>query len=287
MKKLVLLFLCVFSASVFAECKLETYDRIIKINVNQDRQIIKDSDCNEDIQNTFIKFISSTTGRLNSKHLKRYFKFENGIDISISPEEFNVETVKSHIEENLNNEGIIVKRITSLLPQSSINLDKTDQIKISCKDCSEPGEKNIQAEINQKKIWLTALIHKKREAYVLAKSLISLEQKIDETFFKKVTIADTGNTLLFNDIKNIRFYRPTKLLRSGDIIKKYDLRSRVLVRFGQRVSVDVKGANIKLGSKATARRSGHIGDVIELINDKSKKVITAKVVDFDKVEVEL
>lgn len=287
MKKIISLFFLISSLSSFADCKLVTYERIIKINKNQDQKIIKDSDCDERTQRTFIKFISSTTGKLNADHLRRYFKHESNVDIEISPSQFTVSTMQNLIEESLASDDVIVKNVTSLLSQSSLNLSESDTISIECKSCHKPGEKNISAQINNKKIWLSALIHKKRSAYVLVRSLSNLNQKLDESFFKKVVIADKGNTVLFDDIKNIQFYKPTKLLRSGDTVKKYDLRSRVLVKFGQKVQVDILKNNIKLGTKAISRRNGHIGDTIELINEKSRKVITAKVVDFNKVEVEL
>lgn len=287
MNKLLLIAFILFSQSVLANCKLVTFDRIIKINPNQDQKIIKETDCSEEVQNTFVKFVSSTTGKLNSAHLKRYFKQESNVEIEISPEIFSVTTIESLIEDNIKDGTVIVKNITSLFSQSSLNLSISDSISIECKDCNKPGEKNILATINDKKIWLSALIHKKRSAYVLVKNLTNLDQTLDASFFKKVVIADNGNSLLFNDIDKIRFYKPTKLLRIGETVKKYDLRSRVLIQFGQKVNVNIKSNSIKLESRATARRNGHIGDVIELVNDNSNKVITAKVVDFNKVEVEL
>lgn len=287
MKKLISIFFLILSTTVMADCKLETFDRIIKINKNQDQKIIKSTDCSQQVQQTFMSFISSASGSLNAAHLRRYFKQESQIDIEITPSSFTVSTMKGLIEENIKEGGIIVKSVTSLLSQSSLNLNQSDNLTIDCKNCKKPGQKNIVALVNNKKIWLNALIHRERTAYVLARSLVNLNQKLDASYFKQVKIADNGNTLFFNDINNIRFYKPTKLLRAGDTVKKYDLRSRVLVKFGQKVQVNILKNNIKLGTKAIARRNGHIGDVIELINQKSKKVISAKVVDFNKVEVEL
>lgn len=287
MKKYTALLFLVFSTSAFANCKLVTFDRIIKINKNQDQKIIKDSNCEQKVQQTFIKFVSSTSGKLNAAHLQRYFMQENKVEIEIAPKNFTVNTIKGLIEDSIKDGDVIVKNITSLLPQSSINLSATDTISIDCKKCEKPGQKNIMAQINNKKVWLTALIHKKRTAYTLSRNLLNLNQKLDESFFKKIMIADNGNTLLFDDIKNVKFYKPTKLLRAGDIVKKYDLRSRVLVKFGQKVQINIFKNDIRLATKAIARKNGHIGDVIDLINAKSKKVISAKVVDFNKVEVEL
>src|SRR5690606_26240765 len=140
-----------------------------------------------------------------------------------------------------------------LFSQSSLNLANSDLVNIDCKDCKNPGERNILATVNEKKIWLSALIHRKRSAYVLTKNLTSLDQTLDESFFKQVTIADNGNNLLFNDIEHIRFYKPTKHLRIGETIKKYDLRSRVLIKFGQKVHVNIENGHIKLEAQATAR----------------------------------
>lgn len=286
MNKLIL-FLLIFPAFTFANCEIHTYKRIIKINTIQDENVIKSSDCSSEIKSQFVNFISNTTGELSAKHLSRYFKNENNIDVNLTPKSFTVKVINNLIEDGFSDKNIIVKEVTSLFSASSFNLEANDQLSFECKNCDKPGEKNILAKLNNKKIWLNALIHKKRKAYILTKNITDLKMKLSSSDFKEVSISDKGNTILFDDLDNIRFYKPTKLLRSGETVKKYDLRKRVLVKFGQKIQVSISNQNIKLKTKAIARRNGYIDDVIELINEKSKKTIYAKVIDFDKVQVEL
>ncbi len=282
-----LIFLFFLPALSFANCKIDTFTQIIKINKIQDDRIIKESSCSGEIKSEFIKFVSNSTGKLSAKSLSRYFKTESNIDVEISPQSFTVKEVSTLIQASLKDKNVIIKNVTSLFPASSFNLQKNDNINITCKNCDKPGDKNILVRINNKKIWLNALVHKKRKAYILNRNISDMKSKLNPNDLKEVMISDTGNTVLFEDLEKIKFYKPTKLLRSGEIVKKYDLRKRVLVKFGQRIQVSVKNQNIKINTKAVARRNGYINDVIELVNEKSKKTIYARVIDFDKVQVEL
>jgi len=283
-----LIILCLLSPlTSYATCEIETYERIIKINKIQDERIIKSSNCSEDIRTEFTKFVSNTSGKMNAKHLKRYFKNENGLDLNIKPKSFTIKDIDILIQESIQDNSIVVKNINSLFSTSSLNLAAADTLNITCQSCDRPGEKNILLTLNKKKIWLSALIHRKRKAYTLAKSITDLNMKLDRSFFKETIISDKGHTLLFEDLDQISFYKPTKLLRAGEVLKKYDLRRRVLVKFGQKVQVNIANQSIKLKTKAVARRNGYIGDLIELVNEKSNKVIQAKVVNYNKVEVQL
>ena len=127
----------------------------------------------------------------------------------------------------------------------------------------------------------------KRNAYTLIKNVQNLKQRINASYFKKSVITDNGQKLLFDDMNNIHFYKLTRLPRVGEVMKKYDLRPKLLVRMGQKVKVQVKNAHVQLTTMAVAKKNGLLGQTIELMNVKSKKLMTAKVVGENKVEVNL
>jgi flagella basal body P-ring formation protein FlgA len=276
-----------FNNFAAAGCNLNTYYKIVKINKNQDQKLIKETNCSEKINSIFVNFISNAKGALNGRHLSNYFKKEHSIEIDISPNEFHVLSFQDLLIENLNNDNISLKSVTSLYSQSSFNLNKGDSIRVQCSNCDTAGNKNIVTFVNSKKIWLSAKLHVKRNGYILIKPIQNLKQKLDKSYFKLVTIADNGTQMLFQDIENIKFFKFNRLLKHNEIVKKYDLQPRLLIKYGQRVKVLLQNQNIQLNTVATSRGRGFLGDSIELMNLKTKKTIMARISDYNSAVIEL
>lgn len=288
MKKIVFSFLILFSAfSAHSNCELETFYKIVKINKNQDEKVIKNTNCDDKVIQSFLRFVESANGKMNSAHLSQYFLNEYKLEVSFQPTSFEVTDIKELIQDSIQNEKAIVKKVSSLLGQSSFTLNKNSQFSVDCKNCNKAGTQNISMQVNNRKYWLNALIHLKRKSFVLVKSVMSLNQKLDKSFFKERTILDAGNRPLFEDIDNIEYYRLTRYLNTGDTIGRSDLVPRVLIQYGQKIKIKFKNKNIQLNSTAIANGNGKFGDYIPVINTRSKKKVMAKVIGQNKAEVQL
>ena len=287
--KILLLVLILFSFGSFANgpCNITTYDQIIKINKNQDDTIIKDSNCSGEIEQSFIDFIESANGKLQADYLAHYFKTEYNIDLTILPKTIAVSHIKDIIQEKIKNKNAVVKSVTSLMPQASILLSQTENIHIDCKNCDTAGTKNISLGFKGQTYWLNTLIHLKRKSFVLSKNVMTLNEKLESDYFQEKTILDSGSKMLFEDIDNIRFYQLTRYLKKGDILNRSDLTPRTLVQYGQKIKLQYKSKNIQLDSTAIASGNGKFGDFIQVMNPRSKKKVLAKIIDYNKVEVEL
>lgn len=287
MKKLILLlFLIPITSLASDKCKITTFHQIIKINPSLDDSIIKDSNCSEEINSTLINFIETANGKLQSEYLSQYFKNEYQLNIEFYPNAITISHIKDHILDSISNPDAVIKNITSMLPSSAITLAKGENLKINCNNCNKAGSKNIAIEFENKKYWLNAKLYLKRKTFVLTKNIISLNERLDESYFKSKTILDDGSFPLFNNIDHIKFYQLTRFLKQGDVLKRGDLTPREVIRFGQKVNLNFKSENIELNSTAVANANGKFGDFIPVINPRSKKKFLAKVVDFNKVEVE-
>ena len=113
------------------------------------------------------------------------------------------------------------------------------------------------------------------------------KDKLSSQFFSKKTFYDDGRSHLFRDIENIRFYKTNKKLVKGEALKTTDLSPLSLIKPGQKIKVILKGKNISLKSSAYTRTLGKIGDFIEVFNTKTNKKVTAQVIDFNTVMVQL
>lgn len=277
-----------YAHHAFSACKIISYPEIIKLNKVLDSSIIKSSNCPKSIQGDFIDFVSSATGSLNSKHLSHIFKTEYQLDIQFMPKTIKVKTIEEKLTEvlNLGSETVITK-ITNLHSESSLQLTIKDKISANCNSCESAGQKNIKLYVNKNPIWLSGQVFIKRSGFIVNQEINPFQEKLSRNLFSKKTFFDDGKKHLFKDIKEIRFYKTNKRLEKGNVLKTSDLSPLTLVRPGQKIKVILKGKNISLKSSAYSRAQGKIGDFIEVYNTKTNKKVTAQVVDFNTVMVQL
>lgn len=273
---------------VQAACKVVSYPKIIKLNKLLDESIIKSSNCSEHIKNKFIDFISGASGELSSRHLSQIFKLEYKSDIELSPSKIEVKpitdvlTVLVDIPKN-----IVLDKMSNLHSESSLNLHPEDHLQAVCNNCETSGHKNIKLLVNKSPIWLSVEFLSKRHGLIINREINPFAQNLSQQMFTYTAIFDDGREHLFNDVKNIQFYKPNKKLIKGKILKSTDLSPIVLVKPGQKIKILLKGENMALKSSAIARQPGRFGDYIEVYNQKTNKKINAQVIDFNTVMVEL
>ena len=85
----------------------------------------------------------------------------------------------------------------------------------------------------------------------------------------------------------IIFFKPTKTLKKGVPLLKRNLVPVKLVRSFAPVKIILSNKGIKLSGIAIAKKGGHYGEVIPLKNKKGKRIIFGKIIDFNKVKIEL
>lgn len=271
-----------FTVSITKACEIESFHQIIKINNVLDDSIIKKTNCNNDQISSFIGLISSANGKLSSTIVSSSFNIE------LTPKNIFIESINDYLQENLSkNNNILINNTTSMYGSASINLNKTDNLNIICNSCNKPEKKNIKLLINNKTHWVTSNLLIQRAAYVAKVDLSINSSNISKEMFKKVIVKDNGRKSLFNSIEQIRFYRPTQNIPAGTVLKRHFLRAQNAVNSGQKVKVQVIGKEIRLDTIAIARKSGKVGEYIQVMNPKSKKISRAKVIDFNKVVMNL
>lgn len=277
-----------YTHHAFSACSLHSYAQIIKLNKKLDSSIIKKTDCSPEIQEEFINFVSSATGKLNAKHLKHIFQSEIGGDVSFFPKTLSVYNIEEQLSKLLDlDEETIIGKVTSLHHSASIQLEDQDKITALCNNCETAGQKNIKLHVNKEAIWLSGQVYIKRTGFIINEELNPFRNKLDQSLFSHKTFFDDGRSHLFSDIANIRFYQTNKKLEKGQVLKTSDLSPLTLIKPGQKIKVILQGKNISLKSSAYTRSLGKFGDFIEVYNTKTNKKVTAQVVDFNTVMVQL
>lgn len=290
MKLFLILTLLLISTLLHANevCKVVSYAHVVKLNKVLDDSIVKETNCSQEVINTYIDFISGATGELTSKHLIQIFKSEYNLNISLEPEKIKIESIDEVLSSLIQlPKNLILKKVSGLYSKATLTLSSTDRIQVQCKDCETAGEKNIKLIINNSPIWFSAEILSKRKGLVSNTELSPFSKNLSKEMFTYTSIFDDGNGHLFQDIDHLQFYKVNKTVKKGDILKVTDISPLVLVKPGQKIKVILKGKNVALKSSAISRQQGKIGDYIEVYNQKTSKKINAQVIDFNTVMVEL
>ena len=86
---------------------------------------------------------------------------------------------------------------------------------------------------------------------------------------------------------SLKFYKTNKPLRTGEILKLSDLNAINLVRAGLKTDVVLENQMVRIKTQGICRSNGTIGELVEVYHAQKNKKYLGRVVDINKVLVEL
>ncbi|MBF0314961.1 MAG: flagella basal body P-ring formation protein FlgA [Oligoflexia bacterium] len=205
------------------------------------------------------------------------------------------------IEELLRNEwdcssNVAITDVKLLLPRQYLLLSEEEDVVVDRDGtlCDEMklGEKNFKLYVSnkqkqkQKTVLLNARIAKK--IYILkTKRSISRFSTENLSELVEVDYLYTENPEhFFQDKSLLKYFKLNKNVPQGHVLKNIDVSAEMQVKIGQVVKVIFADARVKLTTTAICRKSGRVGEMVEVMNPKSKKMFIAKVTDYDSVTLE-
>ena len=85
----------------------------------------------------------------------------------------------------------------------------------------------------------------------------------------------------------LKFYKLNKPLRPGELLRQSDLNPINLVKAGSKTEVIIENELIKLKTYGISRNNGGVGEFVEVFHPQKNKKYQGKVIDLNKVLVEL
>ena len=289
-------FLTIFlllSFNVVEACTIETYPSIYKSSSFEDiskDQLIKKTDCSKEIQSQFLKSISNIRGSVNSKQLSRI------IDpaLEITPARVTVESLEDFIKDQLSIPPVkFVRNIKFSRKRSFLPLEAYQSLHVSCDTCEFLGRKNIKFTLNSTDdenfvyYWAEIDLQMQSLSLVAKQNLKVTQTPLDPDMFETKVIYSHSPEQFFIKKDVLKYYRLNRTIHINEPLQANAITPVHLVRPGVPVSIELNQSGIKLSGKAIPSRAGHLGDIVQLKNLKSKKNILGKVIDFNKVLVEL
>ncbi|MDO9181242.1 MAG: flagellar basal body P-ring formation chaperone FlgA, partial [Bacteriovorax sp.] len=216
------------------------------------------------------------------------------LSIEITPKKLTTMEINSTFRDQLTNDtNLYFLNSKSLNGLQALGLVEGEQLKINCESCNSFGEKNIKIDITNpiqnsvRTLWFSSRIMAKIKVFK-AKRNLSFQQghlTTEDFYAEDIYSGNPDNAL--TTLENIYFYKSNKTILQGAVVSNLDLQPVNLVNYGTPVTVTLKNQNINLQRTAMPVRSALFGEVIELRNPNSNKIIAGKVVDYNKVVIEL
>ena len=289
-----LILILFFSANNILGCFIETYPKAIIISnkpVQKQHSVIKNTDCNTETTLKFLKSIQEAKGviteRLASELLNQKIK--------LKPSSVKIINFNEYARESIfnNRDWYFFANIKSGLSDSIIGVDSNESFSVSCSSCNETGNKNIKLSIynplssSKRSVWISGKTLIKTQALVARRNIGFNEPSITpSTFSLKEVYSDKPEQFFVNQSK-LPFYKVNKSIKKGSPLKFNDLHSIYLIKSGKPATVLYNSKTLKLSTTAMPLRSARLGETVPLKNQKTNKTIIGKVIDFNKVAIEL
>ncbi len=293
------IFLFLFSTSIFArpKCRVELYKEylILKHTKIPNDLFKNESTCPDEVLKQFKSIFIFNKKNISEAQINKdlYSKLKPYY-IEMEPKLVSFKTIdqvvnsKKLIKNNLLWKNFKVNSRRSIYP-----IREGSQLLIEAQDSQEPGKnKNLNIVINNPFIQTSTTIHlnadllKKQIIWKAKNKIQNQSERLSKKLFYK-TNSYTHLSDAINDINFIKFKKLNKSLKKNETLKISDLVHDYIVRPGQPTTAVFNSNKLSVITKVRAFKSGKLGEFIYVENIKSKTKIIGKVIDYNKVEIEL
>ena len=293
MFKYILLPVLLFFLGDVQACVLKGYQRYIKAGKLGDLapgDTIKFSDCPHDIQENFVKILSSSSGKVLSGHLQEILKGDGSVQVY--PEKIEIVELEEVLKRKYPlRKNWIFQNTYFTGKRQFYPYEMNKQLALVCHNCKKPGKKMLEIRFegdSKKRVeWGKTDIAIRVSSLVPRRTLevgtLLNPSDFESHFFYTVN----SNDSFFANREKLPFYKTNKVVREGMALKSSDVYPVNLISVGKPVKTIIKKDGMKLTGMGISLRNGKLGDSVHIKGMDGKKMIVGNVIGFNKVEVEL
>jgi flagella basal body P-ring formation protein FlgA len=288
----ILLLAFILFSSVFA-CEVNMPSHILVLSEQiSETETFSFSNCPEKSISDFKQIIFSLDGKIPAFQLKVLME-QRGHSIEILPSMIQVQQMKHLIRDQVAfPSGIHLRSIRPLNTSNPIVLDPGDKVEVHCPACLFGSSQTMNATINgfngkKSQINLAVDFKKLIKAYRLIVSLPAFSELDNHSILKEEYIESIPHTELVTDLNILKYYKTNKPIRSGDLLKRSDLNPQPLVKAGIRTELILENDAVRIKTQGISRSNGTLGEMVEVFQPQKNIKYQGKVIDINKVLVEL
>lgn len=273
-------------------CNVQLPERMLLISDNPEQTNLFDHiECEKETIDSLKETIHSIDGKITNTQLTDLL-LSKGYKTSIQPSLIEVEHLKKIIREKLTTPpNIFIENFDFKNQEGYLSLKNFDQLILSCTPCHFSSQEFINlkilsangSEVSHK---FSADFKKTIKAYRFKKFHHAFSD-VDPSSLEPTTASETPYTEVFHNLEQIMFYKTNKPIKPGELLRVSDLSPINIVRGGSKIDVIIENNLIRIKTNGISRGNGGIGQIVEIFQPDQNKKYQAKVIDFNKVLVEL
>ena len=125
------------------------------------------------------------------------------------------------------------------------------------------------------------------DAVIVCNHDLRIEVPVTAEDFRIAEVAVDGRNEYVKDVSEVAGLVPIRFIRAGSPVTKGYFQQPVVVNAGQHVNIIINYHGIRASAKGVVMTRGRIGAMVKVKNEASAKILTAKVIDSQTVEVTL
>jgi hypothetical protein len=290
-KFLIVLFFIMCSAFADA-CEVYLPGHIVILGQTSSfEQSIKHNGCSPEAINDINSTINSVEGKITSFQFSEILKSKNH-DVAIQPSLIQVQHLNHLVREQiLIPAGIQMRSSEAINAQNYIVLSPGDRIQVQCIDCLFGHQQALNVKVlgfdgKDKSFTVRADFKKMVKAYRVL-GFHPAFSPITATSLKEEFVESIPHTDLLTSLHTLRFFKLNKPMRAGELLRQSDLNALNLVRAGTKTEVIIENEHVRLQTEGISRSNGILGELVEVFHPQKNKKYLGKVIDLNKVSVEL
>lgn len=247
--------------------------------------------CSEHTLKDVNETLRSVDGKITSFQLAGLLKSKNH-EVLFQPNLVNVQHFKTLVREQLMlPSGIQLHSSQALNSQDFITLNHGETVEVECAGCQFGKKQPVNVNISgidgtKKSVVVTADFKKMVKAYRVT-SFHPAFAEVSTASLKEEYVEVIPHTDLVTNLDTLKFFKLNKPVRSGELLKQSDLNALSLVKAGVKTEVIIENELVKLKTSGISRSNGSLGEYVEVFHPQKNKKYLGKVIDINKVLVEL
>lgn len=290
-KYFITLLLFIFSSFALA-CEIHLPSHLVVLSDHaQFGKSIHHSGCSSETIKEFTEILGSMEGKINSEQLKRMLKVNNEA-INIQPNQVQIQHLSHLIREQMPlPSGVHLKSISPINTAEVLTLNEGDKVQVECTECLYSVSQAINVNVvgfdgSHRSLVVEANFRKMVRAYKV-QTFHPAFSDISSSSLSEELVEAIPHTDLVTDLSTLRFFKVNKPIKAGSLLRRSDLNAINLVRAGTKTEVVIENSLLKLKTHGVSRSNGSLGDFVEVFHPQKNKKYLGKVIDINKVLVEL
>jgi hypothetical protein len=290
-KLTLLIFLFLVGVPALA-CEVHLPDHLVILgNSSHFTQSLKHNDCSDLTLEEINQTLQAVEGKITSFQFEEILKSKDHT-VLIHPKLIQVQHLKHLVRDQLMlPTGIQLRSSEAVNSANYLAIAPGDKVQVECLGCLFGSQQPLNVKVlgfdgSNKSLTVKADFKKMVRAYRVL-GFHPAFSEITSSSLKQEYVESIPHTDLITNLDTLKFFKLNKPVKNGELLRQSDLNSLNLVRAGVSTEVIIENKHVRLKTQGISRSSGSLGDFVEVFHPQKKKKYLGKVIDVNKVLVEL